>query len=511
MIRPTSSFFAFIPMKDLPLRSILVLLAVTCVCPAGFAGPEQREKTIRLPEDVRRGNASYVEIDPDPDYAHASAEAYAGFRAMKYGVRIHWGLYSLLPHARESWTFLEMSDEDRQKYLESYRYWNPQHFNADRWMEMFNRAGFRCFAMTAKHHEGFSLWDTQTRVHRRPNFSVPGQPAIEDCDLAYSVMDTPDKRDIIRELTEAARRHDIKVSLYFSHSDWYDANFRPYGRHPLQIAGSRDIKSLEARQKKPAVLFPAPTPEEVEAMVQRHRAQLRELMSNYGKVDMLSLDIQLGAEVWPQLKETIKMVRQLQPDIMIRNRGIGNYGDYYTPERVVPGEKAATAMPWMVIYPLGRNFSWEGDAAQYKGAQWVVDNLVDSVAKGGNFMVGIGPNGDGDFHPEAVRQLEEVGAWLKVNGEAIWNTHERPGTLWQEGDHVRFTASDDGRHQYAIVLRKPPGPLVFTTIRPKPGSLVSLLGRSEPVAWHRQGDTITLDPSELPDALAYVFRFEVGD
>jgi alpha-L-fucosidase len=272
------------------------------------------------------------------------------------------------------------------------------------------------------------------------------------------------------------------------------------------------VKSLEERQKRPAVLFPDHTPDEITHMTRRHREQLRELMTNYGKIDMLCLDISLGAETWPQVRETIKEVRRLQPDVMIRNRGIGNYGDYYTPERVVPGDKAATAMPWMVIYPLGRNFSWEGEAAEHKGAKWVVDNLVDSVAKGGNFMVAIGPNGDGEFHPEAIRQLEEVGAWLKINGEGIWNTHERPGDLWQEGADVRFTASNDGKHVFAIFLKKPAGPVTLTTVQAKPGSVVTLLGQAQPLQWRSGADGLTIDwPASAPaDALAYVLRIEMN-
>jgi alpha-L-fucosidase len=427
---------------------------------------------------------------------------------MKYGVRIHWGLYSLLPHARESWTFLEISDAERQKWLESSQQWNPKKFNADRWMEFFNRAGFECFAITTKHHEGFSLWDTKTRVKQRPNFSITGQPFIEECDTAYSVMETPSKRDIIRELTDSARRHGIKINLYFSHTDWYDATFRPYGRHPLQNVSSKSVKSLEERQKRPVHLVADPTPADTEHMIQRHREQLRELMTNYGKIDMLCLDISLGEDTWPQVRDTIKMVRQLQPDVMIRNRGIGNYGDYYTPERTVPADKAA-GLPWMVIYPLGRNFSWEGDATKYKGAKWVVDNLVDSVAKGGNFMVAIGPNGDGEFHPEAIKQLEEVGAWLKVNGAAIWDTHERPGDLWKEGDDVRFTAGNDGRHLYAILLKKPGAPVQLGTVKAKPGSKIMLLGHEAPLAWQATGQTLTIEfPAAVPDAPAYVIRIE---
>jgi alpha-L-fucosidase len=242
-------------------------------------------------------------------------------------------------------------------------------------------------------------------------------------------------------------------------------------------------------------------------MMTREREQLRELLTHYGKIDMLCLDVRFGAETWPEERETVKELRRLQPQLMLRNRGIGNYGDYYTPERVVPGEASQSNMPWMVIYPLGTNFSWEGDAAKYKGAKWVVDNLVDSVAKGGNFMVGIGPDGNGRFHPTAIAQLEEVGAWLKVNGEGIFNTHARPGDGWKEGETVRMTAGDDGKSVYVFLLNRPNGPVTLRNVQPAAGSTVALLGSEAPIAWHATDGGTQFDfPASAPTSLAYVLK-----
>ncbi|MBN8459342.1 MAG: alpha-L-fucosidase [Verrucomicrobia bacterium] len=471
-----------------------------------------RESKLRFPESANSGKLpDYMERDPEPDYRHASAAAYQAFRDIKYGVRIHWGLYSLLPAAAESWSFLPMNNEERQVYQERYQTWNPQGFNAEEWMGFFNRAGFRSFAITTKHHDGFSLWDTKTRVRQRTNWTAPGGPGIESCDLAYSIMETPFKRDVIKELCDAARRHDIKIDLYFSHPDWYDADFRPCVWHPLQTgnAGKGSIKELEKRQRRPATLHPDRTPKETARMIARHREQLRELLTNYGKIDMVCLDMWLDAEVWPDLRETIKEMRRLQPDVMFRNRGIGNYGDYHTPERVVPSGKSEQEMPWMVIYPLGRNFSWEGDGSKYKGAKWVVRNLADSVAKGGNFMVGIGPDGNGRFHPTAIQQLEEVGAWLKVNGEGIFSTQARPGDLWHEGDDVRFTESKDRKTVYAILLRRPDAPVDLKTIQPVPGSKVTLLGYQGELKWQTASEGVSIEfPSAAPDAIAHVLKIQ---
>jgi alpha-L-fucosidase len=275
-------------------------------------------------------------------------------------------------------------------------------FDAEEWMQFFEKSGFKCFAFTTKHHEGFSMFDTQARVKRRVKWA-PGKPKIEDCDLAYGIMETPFKRDIVKELCDAGHAHGIKIDLYFTGPDWYDVDFMPYGQHPVQSRHSMmhplRYSSFPFLRGQKRIVAPHPTKEQVERAMLRHRQQLVEILGNYGKIDMVCLDLNMGPEVWPYFKDTLHLLRDMQPDVMFRNRTIGNYGDYYTPEGVVPGDPNNTNMPWMVIYPLGRTFSYEPVAENYKGTKWVVHNLVDVVAKGGNFMAGIGPNGNGQFHP----------------------------------------------------------------------------------------------------------------
>ncbi len=459
----------------------------------------------RLPEENSnyRTVRAFVEEQPAPGYKWASRQAYEAFEDMKYGVRVHWGLYSLAGFEHESWPFLNLAFPARARYNEMYKTWNPAGFDADAWTSLFADNGMRMFAFTTKHHEGFSLFATRTRVRNRIRWSGPGSPVIEPCNLAYSIMETPFRRDVVKELCDAGRRRGLRIALYFSHPDWYDADFRPYADHPAQVPSSSQLDPNweQSRRRLGSRLWiaPDPTPEEVTRMMARHRAQLEELLTGYGEIQMLSLDQWLGPRVWPQLRETVLRIRQLQPDVMLRARGIGNYGDYYTPEGFVPGDKSNTGMPWMVIYPLASGFSYDPDAAHYKGAKWIVRNIVDTAAKGGSFQVGIGPDGAGRFHPAAIEQIRQAGAWMRTAGEGIYATRARAGNRWREGDAIRFTRSKDHRTVYCFALEWPGRTLELKTVRPAAGSRIAMFGYPEPLRWSYSPDSVLR--VELPEAM----------
>ncbi|MGB6742079.1 MAG: alpha-L-fucosidase [Terracidiphilus sp.] len=497
---------------------------------AALAATSIHPNLAQAPESSRGFPASllksdpYIESTPIPEYHWAPASAYEAFRDTKFGIRIHWGVYSIWHRGPESWPFLAMSFEDRQTYNNLYKTWNPAGFDADSWMDTFKESGMKMFAFTSKHHEGFSMFDTRTRVKNRANWTAAGGPKIESCDLAYSILETPFRRDVVKELCDAAHRRDIKIDLYFSHPDWYDADFRPYVCHPLQIPSSAqwmtatDLQMTQQRLGSHAAIVPDPSDAEVKRMMERHRAQLVELLTNYGKIDMIDLDMWLGPRVWPELRKTVMKMRELQPQVMLRRRGIGNYGDYFTPERVVPGSKEATDKPWFTIYPLGTDFSYEPDAAKYKGTEWIVHNLADAVSKGGGLQIGVGPSAHGEFHPEAIRQMKGAGTWLKVNGEVIYATRPRLGALWSEGETVRYTRSKDSRFVYAILTEWPGTQIVLKTVQPKPGSKVTLLGSHAELSWKfdsARGTTITLpenlqQPDNRPCDYAWSLKFEAS-
>ena len=296
---------------------------------------------------------SYVETDPVPEYQHASQQAYEAFRDLKFGIRVHWGVYAIWGTSDASVPFVNYSDEKKQQYQQLYKTWNPRGFDAEQWMRFFQRSGVKIFAFTSKHCDGFSMFDTKTRPAQRVDWTAPGGRGSRPAMWPTASWKPPFAATSSRELCGAARKHGIKIDLYFSHPDWYDADFRDTCWSPMGRFG----KPTAAERR----------------MIERHRRQLTELLTNYGQIDAICLDMWMNKDVWPALRETMIELRKIQPEVMFRARGIGNYGDYYTPEGFVPGAKENTNMPWMVIYPLGRGFSYmEHDHYKGRDGSWSI-------------------------------------------------------------------------------------------------------------------------------------------
>ena len=450
----------------------------------------------------------------DDEYIHAGKDALERWLDRKFGLRIHWSLYSISGLGPESWPMQNgptATPVFRSQYEELARWWTPSLFDADDWCDWMVRSGLKFFSFTTKHHDGFSMYDTRTRVKRRFVHTGPGAPRIVDCDLAYSIMESPFGRDIVGELVQAGRKRDLGISLYFSHIDWFDADFRIDQSHYY-----RDLKYT--LQSDPAGFA---------RMIARHREQIRELLTRYGPIDQLSLDMCLPSRelgIWDEMVRTAKMARRLQPQVLMRNRGIDQYGDYTTPERFIPfgadaedSGSSTNGFPWKVIYPGSKHFShvW---ADEYHPASWVVGHLVDVTAKGGNFQVGYGPGPDGRFDKHIIATLEEVGDWLKVNGQAIYAT--RPHRAFKDGDDVRYTRTKDNRFVYAIFLRWPQGPYAvgsvrLANVRARSGSQITMLGLDHNFRYTQDDQALTIeipawlaDPAKRPCQHAFAFKIE---
>ena len=205
-----------------------------------------------------------------------------------------------------------------------YQFFNPTDFDADEWMDLFGRVGLKYFTFTTKHHDGFSMWPTKTTqesIRLTPKgFGPGGVEYFEKVVQNYSIMDGPYKKDIVGSLVEAGRKKGLGIGLYYSHVDWHDPAF---AWDPFNLYYDPHFTKES-------------DPTRWQTFIDHEREQVRELMTNYGKIDYLDFDIGWPKSAAQDIAEITMMVRKLQPDVIIRGRGIGAYGDYYTPEREVP-------------------------------------------------------------------------------------------------------------------------------------------------------------------------------
>ena len=433
----------------------------------------------------------------DPDYHHAPPATAEAWKDLKFGMRIHWGPYSVMG-LDASWPLQGSSKEFQNIYFTLYQVFNPTDFNADDWAGLAERAGMKYFVFTTRHHDGFSMFDTQTRVasiRRAPGKeALPSIGHLESCNIHYSMTDTLYKKDIVAALAQAFRKKGLRVGFYYSWPDWHDPDSR------------WDKKNMFYDPRYTKESDPVPW----NRFLERVRQQVRELCTNYGDLTELSLDGGLAEGAWPETVKIVKMVRGLQPNVLMRERGIGPYGDFTTPEHYIPEDpfKKPLGFSWEAIEQLGSKWAYQAND-KYKPKEWLLSTLIDVVAKGGNFMPGISPTANGKFPAETIERLEYAGAWLRVNGEAIYKT--RPWNIFKEGDDLRFTRSKDGTYVYAIALKWPGRTLSIRSIRAVEGSKITMFGVKGDMRWHqgKDGLTIEIPPSverNKPCDQAYAFK-----
>ena len=291
------------------------------------------------------------------------------WHAAKFGMFIHFGLYS--QHARHEWA---MEDEAIPigEYTPLAQQFNPKPGSQRAWAKLAKAAGMKYMVMTTKHHEGFCNFDTK----------------LTD----YCATKQGPKRDLVREYVEAARAEGLRVGFYYSLMDWH---------HP---DGARCATDPEARRR-----FVAFT-----------HGLIRELMTNYGKIDILWYDVSwpLDRAGWESEKMNA-MVRELQPDIIVNNRN-HLIGDFSTPEQKIVAETNGRA--WESCMTLNDSWGFQRADDNWKSAKTVVRNLISCARDGGNYLLNIGPRGDGSIPEESVQVLTEVGHWMATNGDTIYKS-----------------------------------------------------------------------------------------
>ncbi len=415
------------------------------------------------------------------------------WRESKFGMFIHWGAYSIIGGERGTkiagggaeWAMdkLDYTIEDYEKFPEMF---NPVLFDADAWVSMAKDAGMKYIVITAKHHEGFGLWDSK----------------VSD----YDVMDTsPFKRDIIKELSKACKKQGIKFCFYYSIVDWH---------HP-QAQGNLYPNYNIAQHDDPTVVNPE-FPEYYENYM---KPQVGELLKNYGDVGVVWFDGDWIPDYTTEMgKDLYNYIREIQPNTIVNNRvdkgrdgmeGMdveGEFaGDFGTPEQEIPD--TGIDSDWEACMTMNGSWGYKPSDNNWKSNEDLIRNLVDIVSKGGNFLLNIGPDGFGRFPSESIRRLKAMGEWTKKNGEAIYGTSSSP---YEKPKWGRYTKKDNVI--YAHVFEWPENGILMLNkdIKVKKASLLTD-PKSDLNATATSKGVILEVPMLAPDSTVTVVKIELSE
>jgi alpha-L-fucosidase len=425
----------------------------------------------------------------------------------KFGLLMHWGLYAQLGIV-ESWALCSedqpfqdrggMPYEDfKEMYFGLIEEFDPRGFDPDPWAEAAWEAGMRYVVFTTKHHDGFSMWDTQQTDYR---ITGPESP----------FRDHP-RSNVAKEVFDAFRGKGFMTGAYFSKADWHHPDYWS----PLWATPNRNNNYDTGKY-----------PEKWQSFRDFTYDQVEELMTTMGSMDILWLDggwvrpdSTINDEVrswgfdiarWEQdidMPRIAEMARGHQPGLIIVDRTVhGPFENYRTPEQRVPD--SLLPYPWETNLTMTQSWGHTFNPS-YKSTRELIHTLIEVVSKGGNFLLNVAPTPQGTFEPEAYTRLAEIGRWIDVNGEAIYGS--RPFTPDAAYENLRFTRSKAGDTVYIFALEWPGAVLQVEALDLKEGSQVTLLGYGNPLPWSQDGERLQVQlPSELERIgdHALVFRVE---
>ncbi|MGC9344221.1 MAG: alpha-L-fucosidase, partial [Bacteroidales bacterium] len=398
------------------------------------------------------------------------------WRDGRFGMFIHWGAYSIPAgyyqgeevQGLAEW-IMDGAGIPVEEYEQIAAELNPQHFDPANWVSLAKQAGMKYLTITSKHHDGFCLWDSKV--------------------TEYDIVDhSPYGRDVLKMVKEECEKQGIEFCLYYSTMDWH---------HP-QAKGEEFPLYLENYMKP----------------------QLKELIENYHP-SMLWFDGQWIEEWTEEMgRDLYNYLRNLDPDIIINDR-IGKRetdedspGDYQTPEQLIMTDILDD--DWETCMTMNDNWGFKKGDDNWKSTDMLLQNLVDIVSKGGNYLLNIGPDADGVVPVISVTRLQEIGRWMDINGEIVYDG--KPFQFFSEGEKIRYIQSRNEDYLYLASFDWPEEYLHFKYVVPEENSTIHLIGYEKALEWEagdwgvkvKIPEELQGDPSKRPSDHIWVFKMKAN-
>jgi alpha-L-fucosidase len=354
----------------------------------------------------------------------------------RFGLFIHWGLYSLA--ARHEWVKNREEIPDDEYEKKYFKHFNPDLYNTDIWAQLAKNAGMKYFVITTKHHEGFCLWDSKLTDYKSTN--------------------TPIKKDLLKPMVESFRKQDFKVGFYHSLIDWHHPDFIIDSLHSMRNNPQKDQLNKQRNQKK---------------YIEYLHGQVKELLTEFGKVDIMWFDFS-----YPKTKESpadwigkdredwdsqrlLKIIRQYQPQIILNDRldlnEVEGSWDIKTPEQWQPREMIkfnGVPVVWEACQTFSGSWGYYRDECTWRSVNEILCTLIDCVSKGGNLLLNVGPTARGEFDYRVIDRLDGIGRWMKYHNRSIYGCTQAPQEFTTP-ENCKLTYNPETKRLYLHILSWP--------------------------------------------------------
>lgn len=396
------------------------------------------------------------------------------FRDARFGMFIHWGIYSMLGNGE--WV-LEQKGLNEKEYQKLASGFYPARYDAEEWVRIAREAGMKYICITSRHHDGFSMFDT-----RQSDYNI--------------VKATPFKRDVIRELAEACRKEGIKLFFYYSHLDWHRTDYAPLGS-----TGQKTGRELTGKW---------------EDYLQFTDAQLTELLTQYGPIGGIWFDGWWDKKdaSW-RLEEQYALIHRLQPGCLIGNnhhQAVKAGEDFQMFERDLPGqntsgysgESVIGALPLETCETMNNTWGYNIHDRNYKPVKTLIHLLVKAAGNNANLLLNVGPRPNGEFPSEAVARLKEVGEWINEYGETIYGT--RGGCI---PPHEWGVTTQKGNKLYVHIL-KPQDEAIYLPLKDRKVKSAFSYKTRTPLKFRQLPEGVVLETGKIPEGeMDYVVEVEM--